>query len=140
MSDLIGKEIFFQDVVRDAPAPADIGEYVTLYVGDDDEPLMLAGGDIAFCSFSGAALALVPKGRAEDAIASGEKDEDLFENYLEIMNVVTRAVNDMGGPHIRLIPGSGAAALADLPEPTDGRTLVAKIDNYGEGNLSFWKF
>ena len=37
LSDLIGKEVFFQDVVRDAPAPADIGEYVTLYVGDDDE-------------------------------------------------------------------------------------------------------
>ncbi len=137
LSDLIGKDISF---VTDAalPEPSDIVRQLTVYVGDDDTPLMLAGGDMSFAYFAGAALALVPKARAEDAIALNEVDEDLLENYREIMNVVTRAVNDQGGPHVRLVPGS-TVDLDALPTPSDGRALGVDIAGYGAGSLAFWR-
>ena len=134
---LIGKDLNFEAGV-DPSTPAEIEEHLTLFVSDDNAPLMLAGGDKAFAYLAGAALAMVPKGRAEEAI-TGAADEDLLENYFEVMNVVTRAVNDQGGDHVRLIPQS-SVVLADLPEPVKGAGLDIDIDKYGTGRLSFWLF
>ncbi len=135
---LIGKDLSFDSGV-DPLTPAEVEQHLTLFVGDDDAPLMLAGGDKAFAYFSGAALAMVPKGRAEDAITAREPDEDLLENYFEVMNVVTRVINDQGGDHVRLIPQS-SVVLADLPEPAKGSGLDVNMDGYGTGKLSFWLF
>ncbi len=137
LSALIGKDLSFEANVE-PPTPAEIEENLTLFVSDDDSPMMLAGGDRAFAYLSGAALAMVPKARAEDAI-SGDSDEDLMENYFEVMNVITRAVNDQGGDHVRLIP-QASVVLADLPEPAKGAGLNIDIDKYGTGRLSFWLF
>jgi hypothetical protein len=137
LTDLIGKDVSFAvDVV--APSPTDVAGYLTMFVGDDDAPLMLAAGDIRFAHLAGAALALIPKGRAEDAIAAGDADPDLIENYREVMNVITRAVNDTGGAHVRLIPGS-SVDVASLGEPVDASGLEADVDGYGRGHLYFWR-
>lgn len=138
LTGLIGKDLTFQAGVDPLP-PAEVEEHLTLFVSDDDAPLMLAGGDKAFAYFAGAALAMVPKGRAADAITARQPDEDLLENYFEVMNVITRAVNDQGGDHVRLIPQS-SVVLADLPEPAKGAGLDVTIDGYGTGKLSFWLF
>ncbi len=138
VSALIGKDIFVRGE-DSGPEPASIAQFLTVFVGDEGEPLILAGGDASFAYYAGAALALIPKGRAEDAIGGAEPDPDLVENYREIMNVLTRVVNDQGGPHVRLVPGS-TADLAELPEPKSGRAYSLEVDGYGTGNLCFWKF
>ena len=79
----------------------------------------------------------MPKGRAEDAISSGSVDQDLYENYFEIMNVLTRVVNDAGGDHVRLVPGSSVDPEA-IPAASSGRSCTIGVDGYGEGKLSFW--
>ena len=45
--------------------------WVRAFVDNDGEALVLAGGDLAFAMYAGAALAMIPPGRAEDAIAKG---------------------------------------------------------------------
>lgn len=117
--------------------PESIAKYLAVFVGDDDAPLMLAGGDSAFAHMSGAALALVPATTAVQAIESGADDGELLENYREVLNVVTRAINDQGGAHVRLIPGD--IPLPDpLPATSGGHEYTIKIDGYGEGKMFFW--
>ncbi len=135
---LVGKDLTFEIGV-DPLTPDEVEQYLTLFVSDDDSPLMLAGGDKSFAYLSGAALAMVPKGRAEDAITGNEPDEDLLENYFEVMNVVTRAINDQGGDHVRLIPQS-SVVLTDLPDPVKGSGIDINLDGYGTGKMSFWLF
>ena len=114
-----------------------IADYLAVFVGDDGAPLMLAGGDIAFAHLSGAALALVPLEQAQFAIDSKTNNDDLLENYREILNVVTRAINDQGGDHVRMIPGD--APLPDpLPATSGGHEYTVTIDGYGDGKLFFW--
>lgn len=138
LADLLGKDLVFAGDAT-PPDPQSIGNLLAVYVGKDDAPLMLAGGDKAFAYLSGAALALVPKGRAEDAINGSEVDEDLLENYREILNVVTRAVNDQGRAHVRLVPGS-VVDLSALPATVDTKGYTVQIDGYGNGDLFFWRF
>lgn len=139
LSDLIGKDVTFGGGDAAVPDPSSVNDLLAVYVGKDDAPVMLAGGNKAFAYFSGAALALIPKGRAEDAIADSEADEDLLENYREILNVVTRAVNDQGRAHVRLVPGS-TADLSQLPPAEDAKGYEVGVDGYGDGNLYFWRF
>jgi len=96
-------------------------------------PLLTA----AFAHLSGAALALVPLETAQSAIDTETDDEDLLENYREILNVVTRAINDQGGAHVRLIPGD--SPLPDpLPATSGGHEYSITIEGYGEGKMFFW--
>lgn len=98
---------------------------------------MLAGGDSAFAHLSGAALAMVPAGQAREAVDSETNNDDLLENYREILNVITRAINDQGGAHVRLIPGD--VPLPDpLPATSGGHEYNITIDGYGEGKMFFW--
>lgn len=134
---LIGRDLT-HEAGLDALDLSAVENNLTLFVDDDDLPLMLAGGDTAFVYYSGAALGMLPKGRADEAVASGG-DDDLLENYFEVMNVLTRVINDQGGEHVRLIPGS-SVALDELPDPEKGSSMAITIEGYGVGRLSFWLF
>jgi hypothetical protein len=77
--------------------------------------------DLPFCSWSGAALALLPAGLAQDAIKSGKLDQALQDNFAEVANVLTATFREFGE---RVILGKiqyGSAQL--LPE--DVRPCVA---------------
>ena len=76
---------------------------------------------LPFCSWSGAALALLPAGLAQDAIKSGKLDQALQDNFAEVANVLTATFREFGE---RVILGKiqyGSAQL--LPE--DVRPCVA---------------
>ncbi len=136
LTDLIGRECEPTRKITFAK-PESVTDYLAVFVGDDDAPLMLAGGDSSFAHLSGAALALVPVAKARDAIDKENNDEDLLENYREILNVVTRAINDQGGSHVRLIPGD--SPLPDpLPPTSGGHEYNIAIEGYGEGKMFFW--
>lgn len=138
LSALIGRDL--KHTINSEPLePSAVENKLTLFVDDVDDPLMLAGGDDAFAFLSGAALAMLPKVRAEEAIASGVDSDDLMDCYFEVMNVLTRVINDQGGDHVRLIPQS-SVVLSDLPDPVKGTGLDIEIDGYGTGRISFWLF
>ena len=52
--------------------------------------------DLPFCSWSGAALALLPAGLAQDAIKSGKLEAALQDNFAEVANVLTATFREFG--------------------------------------------
>lgn len=136
LTDLIGRECEPSRKITFAK-PDSITDFLAVFAGDDDAPLMLAGGDSAFAHLSGAALALVPVEQATEAIESETLNDDLLENYREILNVVTRAINDQGGAHVRLIP-DGAPLPDPLPPTSGGHEYTIDIEGYGAGKMFFW--
>ncbi len=108
------------------------------YLDDEDVARVVVASDLAFASLSGAALAMIPRSRAEDAIKSGSDDPDLLEIYGEVLNVLSRPINDSNDCHVRLVPGTvGSASEPDAATATAGFSV--EIDNYGEGKLGFWR-
>ena len=136
LTDLIGRECEPTRKITFAK-PDTISDYLAVFAGDDDQPMMLAGGDHAFAHLSGAALALVPAERANQAIDDGVNDPEMMENYREILNVVTRAINDQGGSHVRLIP-DGRPLPDPLPQTSGGHEYAIEIEGYGAGKMYFW--
>ncbi len=108
---------------------------IDTYVGDDNEVCYVVGSSKEFSAYSGAALAMLPPGRAAEAIKDGD-DEMLEMAYQEVLNVLTRAINDLGGVHVRLPVGESFEA-PDLAanEPT---TYTIDVSGYGPGVIAFW--
>jgi len=108
------------------------------YIDDEDVALVVVGTDLAFASHAGAALAMIPRSRAEDAVKSGTDDPDLLEIYGEVLNILTRPINDSNDCHVRLVPGTvGTSSEPSSAAVAAGFTI--SIDNYGEGKLGFWR-
>lgn len=108
------------------------------YLDDADTVRVVVGADLAFASFSGAALAMIPRSRAEDAIKSGTDDPDLLEIYGEVLNVLSRPINDSNDSHVRLVPGTVGESQELGSAPATAGFFVS-IDNYGDGKLGFWR-
>ncbi len=131
LSSLLGK-----DVTIVPGAGFDLAELrFDPYVGDDNVVRYVVGSSKEFAAFSGAALAMLPPGRAEDAIAEGG-DEMLDMAYHEVLNVLTRAINDLGGVHVRLPVGEDTVTPELAPDASAAFTV--SIAGYGDGSLMFW--
>jgi len=114
-----------------------VGSYV------DDEGGLRA---VVFCdqvlgTVLGAALALVPKPRVEEALASGAVPDDLAENTREVLNVGASMFNG-GTAHLKLqgtwvVPEPVAEdVVAFLREPCVRTDLRIDVPGYGEGVLA----
>jgi len=75
--------------------------------------------DLPFCCWSGAALALLSPGLAQDAIKAGKLDQALQDNFAEVANVLTATFREFGE---RVILGQIHYAKLMAPE---ARPLVA---------------
>lgn len=96
--------------------------------------------DLQFCAWSGAALALLPPGLAQDAIKAGKLDQSLQENYAEIANVLTATFREFGE---RVVLGKihygNVASLAPELKPMVAAVrrldLEVTVAGYGAGRL-----
>ena len=137
---LLGRDIAIGDsapVVFETPRPV-----VATYVDDTHRLTTVVVMDQALAAYAGAALALVPKGAAEDAIDDKMLPPNLFENSSEILNVLAAPIGDASGVHQRL---DATFAPSDTVPPqvqAYGATLGAREDvevdiaGYGRGSLS----
>lgn len=137
---LLGRDVAIGDtspVVFEAPRPV-----VATYVDDTHRLTTVVVMDQALAAYAGAALALVPKGAAEDAIENRMLPPNLFENSAEILNVLAAPIGDASGVHQRL---DATFAPSDTVPPqvqAHGATLGAREDvevdiaGYGRGSLS----
>lgn len=73
------------------------------FVDDQNNMIALASADIPFAAFTGAAIAMLPIGGAEDAIDDKELSGPLKEAYGEVLNVLSRLFNTPGRPHCRYL-------------------------------------
>lgn len=108
-------------------------------VDNDNQLRYVIGSDLAFAHRSGAALAMIPVGAAEDA-GVDDPDEDLLECYQEVANMTSRAVNEASDERVRLDPGIAhdRAAIETLIATGAGVLLDVTIAGYGNGHLGIW--
>jgi hypothetical protein len=136
LESLLGKEVFSVEAPSFEPHSATLRGLVT----DEDNLVAVIGSDLSFAHLSGACLALIPRGRAEDA--GDQPDEDLLEVYGEVANVFSRLVNESSSRRVRLDPSM-------THEEGDLRSIIASgtailsakvdIDKYGKGNVAVWQ-
>ena len=136
-------EMLFGDDVKvtKGKSTPPVSSYLGVFLDDEDA---LAGGcvaDINFAAYAGAALTILPKGVADDAIKSKEITEVMSANLGEVFNILTRVVVDEGSDHLRyqrvVAPGkdpSVSETFKALPESC----FTIQIPNYGQGQLSFF--
>ena len=111
------------------------------YVDDEGELRAVVFCDQVLGTVLGAALALVPKPRVDDALASGRVPEDLAENTREVLNVGASMFN-AGAAHLKLkgtwvVPEAVAEDVVDfLRVPCQRTDLRVDVPGYGEGVLA----
>ena len=114
-----------------------VGSYV------DDQGALRA---VAFCDLTlgtvlGAALALVPPPRVEEALATQAVPADLADNTREVLNVGASMFNH-GATHLKLrdtfvVPEPVSEdVVAFLRQPCGRRDLKVDVPGYGEGTLA----
>lgn len=137
LRDLLGTDVTLTETAAPAPDDPAVMPHMTFFLDDENYIVMKAAGDLPFVAYAGCALAMIPVGRAEETVSTGELEEDLDECYREVMNVLTRTVNENSDKHVRLVPGM-------RPTPDQlvavSASIAYNVDvaRYGSGRLCFW--
>jgi two-component system, chemotaxis family, chemotaxis protein CheY len=109
---------------------------------DDNSVIAYAVCDLALAARVGAALSLIPAGPANEAIASGQLADTLFENFREVLNVLTQLFESSGRFRVCLHrihkPGEALPPqLADhLSKPKSRTDVAVDVSGYGKGALT----
>ncbi|WP_110208252.1 hypothetical protein [Nocardioides daejeonensis] len=140
-ADLLGRDVTLSTGAPLAPGartPASIG----VYVDDSLQISALVVADLPFSAYAGAAIGLLPPGRAGSAIEEGAIDETLAENLYEVLNIAASLFNAPGATHLRLYSVSAAGGPVDPQILARALTLgrredtVLDVAGYGTGRLS----
>ena len=113
------------------------------YLRDDGSVGAAVVSDIEVAAFAGAALALIPKGVANDCVKDGELTEMLADNFHEVLNVASAWFNGKGAPHVSLgevtDPGGRPAQTvqAVVANHAERADFEVEVDGYGKGVLRF---
>ncbi len=141
LTGLVGKPV---GVNPGAPVTPSAGKPVSVAVYVDPQMAVnaLCLMDLGASAYTGAALALLPPGGAQDAVEEdGELTGMLVEALHEVVNVLSALFNTPGAPHSKLhklyAPGD------DLPGDIEGMLanfnridLAIEVPGYGKGGLS----
>ena len=128
----------------DEPAPVLKGRDVHVvgsYVDDQGAVRAVAFCDLVMGNVLGAALALVPPPRVEEALSSGGVLPELADNTREVLNVAASLFND-GPLHLKLaqtwvVPEPVADdVVAFLREPAGRADVRVDVPGYGEGHVA----
>jgi hypothetical protein len=111
------------------------------YVDDEGDLRAVVFCDLVLGNVLGAALALVPVPRVEEALEGGSVPEDLADNTREVLNVGASMVNQ-GEVHLKLagtwvVPEPVSADVVGfLREPCRRSDLRVDVPGYGTGVLA----
>jgi hypothetical protein len=98
--------------------------------------------DLGFAAYVGAALSMFPLPRAQESLRAGKLDEQLEENFHEVMNVISTILTrgdarerlDAVVPGVAGVPADAAAVLA---KPRARLDLEVEITGYAKSRLTF---
>ena len=142
LTGLVGKDVGVAPGAPVTPTP-DKPVSVAVYVDPHMAINAICVMDLGASAYTGAALALLPPGGAQDAVEEdGELSGMLVEALHEVVNVLSALLNVPGAPHSKLhklyAPGE------DLPGDIEGMLanfnrldLAVEVPGYGKGALSF---
>ena len=141
LTGLVGKPVGVNPGAPVTPTP-DSPVSVAVYVDPQMAINALCVMDLGASAYTGAALALLPPGGAQDAV---EEDKELsgmlVEALHEVVNVLSALFNTPGAPHSKLhklyapgedLPGDIAGSLAAF----NRIDLAIEVPGYGKGGLS----
>lgn len=117
---------------------------VARYLSRQDETRGVVVVDRPFLLYTGAALAMIPKEKADDAMGKAEMPDELVDNGREILNVAAAVFNDAQDIHLRIenlfyTPGVLAPGLAHcITRPRLMAALTFDIPEYGLGHCSMF--
>lgn len=137
LRDLLGTDVTLTQTAAPSPEDPAVLPHLTFFLDDDNYIVMKAAGDLPFVAYAGCALAMIPAGRAEEAVTSGQLEEDIDECYREVMNVLTRTVNENSTKHVRLVPGM-RPTQEQLVDVSAAIAYEVEVSRYGTGRLCFW--
>jgi hypothetical protein len=141
LSGLVGKDVAVSPGAPVTPTPGK-PVAVAVYVDPHLAVNALCVLDLGAAAYTGAALALLPPGGAQDAVEEdGELTGLLVEALHEVVNVLSALFNVPGAPHSKLhklyAPGD------DLPGDIEGMLanfnrldVAIAVPGYGKGALS----
>jgi hypothetical protein len=141
LAGLVGKPVAVNPGAPVTPTP-DKPVAVAVYVDPHMAINALCVMDLGAAAYTGAALALLPPGGAQDAVEEdGELTSLLVEALHEVVNVLSALFNTPGAPHSKLhklyAPGD------DLPGDVEGMLasfnridLAIEVPSYGKGAIS----
>ncbi len=142
LTGLVGKPVAVNPGPPVTPTP-DKPVSVAVYVDPHMAVNAICVMDLGASAYTGAALALLPPGGAQDAVEEdGELTALLVEALHEVVNVLSALFNTPGAPHSKLhklyAPGE------DLPGDIQGMLanfnridLAIEVPGYGKGAVSF---
>jgi hypothetical protein len=141
LTGLVGKDVAVSPGSPVTPTPSQ-PVAVAVYVDPHLAVNALCVLDLGAAAYTGAALALLPPGGAQDAV---EEDRELtgmlVEALHEVVNVLSALLNVPGAPHSKLhklyapgedLPGDIAAMLANW----NRLDLAIDVPSYGKGAIS----
>jgi hypothetical protein len=141
LTGLVGKPVGVNPGAPVTPTP-DEPVAVAVYIDPQMAINALCVMDLGASAYTGAALALLPPGGAQDAV---EEDHELsgmlVEALHEVVNVLSALFNTPGAPHSKLhklyapgedLPGDISGMLANF----NRIDLAIEVPGYGKGGLS----
>lgn len=141
LTDLLGRPCSVKPTAK--PGFADQG-LIGVLADRSGQMKALTFSDRPFAALSGAALALIPRAVAEEAVRKGVIPESLLENHQEIVNISTALFNvvNADADHLKLkemlatSPATPQALRTFLIKPAARLDLAVDISGYGTGKLS----
>jgi len=142
LTDLLGQAA----AVDKAKQELAIGEddptvYTGVFVDDEGHVIGACLADLAFAARAGAALAMIPKPVADDALKQGALVDNLRENYYEVANIATSLLNGPSVPHLKLtelVDGVPDEVRDLIVRAAGRRTYSVTLGDYGSGTFALY--
>ncbi|MCC6213446.1 MAG: hypothetical protein IT376_01140 [Polyangiaceae bacterium] len=138
LRDLFGKPV---QVKPTAPLAGPTIALLAVYADAQDTTAAVVASDLAFAAFGGAALAMIPRSVAEECVKRKRLDDNLRENFYEVVNIMAATLNSNDARHHRLVslvePAQAPSdARAVLQKPAKRVDFEVSVPDFGVGRLS----
>lgn len=136
---LVGRDVELKDC---DPVSAKTTNVIAVYVNDKLAVSALVVVDLEAAARLGGALAMLPRGGVDDAIAERDLPSMIRDNTYEVLNVLAAVFNVENAPHVRLYEmygpnGSVPSDVLALSQALGSRLdIQLTVAGYGAGKLS----
>lgn len=142
LTDLLGQAAAVDKARREIDInDADVIVVTGVFRDDDGAVAGACVADLAFAARTGAALAMIPKPVADEAIETGVLVDNLRDNFYEIANIATSLLNGPSVPHLKITELADGVPdeVRDLLVRAAGRrTYHVTLGDYGSGTFALY--
>ncbi|HWL44728.1 MAG TPA: hypothetical protein VNQ73_17430 [Ilumatobacter sp.] len=143
LTDLLGQPAAVDKAKRelDIDPDADVPVLTGVFVDDTGSVAGACLADLGFAAQAGAALAMIPRPVADDAVKQGTLVDNLRDNFYEVANIATSLINGPSVPHIKiseLVDGVPDAVRDLIVRAAGRRTYHVTLGDYGTGTFALY--